>query len=209
LYGRDSYIRTVRSDAEQAIADDSTTGKRHGLFNVSADPTSDSLFDTTTYQKGGAVVHMLRETVGNEAFWKAVNIYLNRHKFDNVESTDLQKAMEEASGQNLNWFFEQWVYGAGIPKLDVKQTYNPRTRMLKLVVTQTQKLEKGIPEAFILPMNVEAKTAKGVKLEKLDINKRVQTFSIKMDGPPTQLTLDPEYRVPLKTVKVATLVTGR
>jgi aminopeptidase N len=209
LYGRDSYIRKVRSDAEQAIADDTTGRNRHGLFNTIADPTSDAMFDTTTYQKGGSVVHTLRETVGDAAFWKALNVYLNRHKFDNVETTDLQKAMEEASGQNLSWFFDQWVYGVGIPRLDVKQTYSPRNKTLKLIVTQTQKLDKGVPEAFILPMNVEVKTARGVKSVKLDINKRNQEFSIKTDGPPTGLTFDKEYRVPLKTVKVATLVTGK
>ncbi len=74
LYGRDSYIRKVQSDADQALADDEITKRRHGLVNVLAKP-DDSLFDTTTYQKGGAVLHTLRETVGDEAFWKAVNIY--------------------------------------------------------------------------------------------------------------------------------------
>ena len=62
------------------------------------------MFDTTTYQKGGAVIHTLRETVGTENFWKAINLYLNRHKMQNVETADLQKAMEETSGMNLNVF---------------------------------------------------------------------------------------------------------
>lgn len=208
LYGRDSYTRKIRSDAEQAIADDASSPRRHGLFNIYAKP-DDSLFDTTTYQKGGAVVHTLRETIGDAAFWKAINIYLNRHKFDNVETPDLQKAMEEASGQNLTWFFDQWVYGAGVPKLEMKQTYSPRTKTLKLTVTQTQKLEKGVPEAFILPMNVEIKTARGVKTEKLDIRKRTQIFSIKTDGSPTKLIFDKEEKLPLKTVKLGTLVTTR
>ncbi|MGH7783686.1 MAG: M1 family metallopeptidase, partial [Candidatus Binatia bacterium] len=82
-YGRGSYINKLRSDAEQAIADDAANPHRHGLYNVLAKP-DDSIFDTTTYQKGGTVVHMLREQVGNEVFWKAINVYLNAHKFANV-----------------------------------------------------------------------------------------------------------------------------
>ena len=101
------------------------------------------------------------------------------------------------------------MYSAGIPRIDVKQAYNAKTKILKLTVTQTQKLDKGVPEAFILPINVEIKTAKGDKTEKLDINKRAQEFSIKSDTPPTKLTLDPEFRVPLKIVKIGSLVAGK
>jgi aminopeptidase N len=209
LWGHDSYIRKIRSDAGQAIADDASIGKRHALFNVSANPKTEALYDTITYQKGGTVLHMLHETIGDAAFWKAVNNYLNQHKFDNVETPDLQKAMEEASGQDLKWFFDQWVYGAGVPKLDVKQSYSPGSRTLKITVNQTQKLEPGIPEAFILPMSVEIKAANGVRTEKLDIRKRSQVFSFKTDGPPTHLTFDKEEKLPLATLKLASLVTTK
>ena len=97
----------------------------------------------------------------------------------------------------------------GVPKLEVKQAYSPGTRTLKLTVNQTQKLENGVPEAFILPMTVDIKTAKGVKTEKLDIGKRSQVFSFKTDGPPSHLTFDKEEKLPLKTLKLGTLVTTR
>jgi aminopeptidase N len=111
MYGRKDYIRKIRLDAENFMIDDAVGKKRFGLFNQEAGNVS-ALFDrpAITYNKGGAVVHQLREQVGNDAFWKAVNIYLNRHKDGSVETSDLQKAMEEVSGQQLGWFFEQWVY---------------------------------------------------------------------------------------------------
>ncbi|HEX9963024.1 MAG TPA: M1 family metallopeptidase, partial [Pyrinomonadaceae bacterium] len=152
-YGREHYILKIKEDAFRFIAEEAVNKNRHGLFNRLARP-DDSLFDTTTYQKGGAVVHTLREEVGDEAFWRAINIYLNRHKFDNVETPDLQKAMQEASGRDLTWFFNQWVYQGGYPKLEVRQVYQARKKILNLTVTQTQKSDAVTPSAFILPLEI-------------------------------------------------------
>ncbi|KAK0039366.1 M1 family metallopeptidase [Biomphalaria pfeifferi] len=202
MYGRSNYLQKINSDALQFITSDAVSRNRHALFNTKADPNDDGLFDTTTYQKGGAVIHTLRETVGDEAFWKAVNIYLNRHKFDNVETPDLQKAMEEASGQNLDWFFKQWVYSAGSPKLNVKPAYNARTKTLNLTVEQTQKLDNITPSAFILPMEIEFKTTKGLKKGEIKITKRKEVISLKVDSKPSAIKLDPNDKIPLKIVKI-------
>jgi aminopeptidase N len=148
------------------------------------------------------VIHTLRETLGDEAFWKGINTYLDRHKFSSVETTDLQKAMEEASGKKLDWFFEQWVYGVGIPKLDVKQAYNARSKTLRITVTQTQPIGKGVTAAYRLPMNVEIKTASGVKSEKIEVTKRSQIFSLKTGSKPIGIVFDKEDKIPLKTVKI-------
>jgi len=201
VYGRADYLRKVRADALEFIVADAVSDNKHGLYNLLARP-DDSIFDTTTYQKGGVVVHTLRETVGAENFWKAINIYLNRHKFQNVETNDLQKAMEEASGKNLEWFFKQWVYGGGYPKLNVKQVYNSKAKRLNLIVSQTQSADKLTPEAFILPMEIEVTTEKGVKTEIIEIKKRAETFSLKTDGKPTKVVFDKDEKIPLKAVKI-------
>jgi aminopeptidase N len=201
-FSREDYIAKVQSDAAQFIIDDEITRKRHGLFNRRA-ANVDALFDNSsvTYNKGGAVVHMLREQVGTETFWKAINTYLNRHKLGSVESTDLKKAMEEASGQELGWFFDQWVYGASYPRLNVASTYSPSTKTLKITVTQTHKIEPLIPASFRLPMDIEIKTASGTKTEKMDVKKRVQTFSYTIDRKPTAISFDPGNKIVLKSVK--------
>ena len=64
-------------------------------------------------------------------FWKAINIYLNKYKFSNVESTDLKKVFEETSGKNLDQFFKQWVYAVGHPKLEVESVFMPDDKTLK------------------------------------------------------------------------------
>jgi len=201
LNGRADYLRKIREDALRFMASDATGGNRHGLLNVSAKP-DESLFDTTTYLKGGAVIHTLRETVGNESFWKAVNVYLNRHKFGNVETEDLKRVMEDASGQDLTWFFEQWIHQAGYPKLSVKQVYNPRTKRLSLTVTQMQKIDFITPAAFTLPMEVEIETAEGAKIEKIKIDKRHQIFTFKTGAKPLKITFDKEEKIPIKSVKI-------
>lgn len=200
-YGRADYLRKIRADALEFMVADAVSDNKHGLYNLLARP-DDSIFDTTTYQKGGAVVHTLRETVGTENFWKAINIYLNRHKFQNVETPDLQKAMEEASGKNLDWFFKQWVYGSGYPNLNVKPAYNSKTKQLNLTVSQTQSANKLTPEAFILPMEIEITTENGAKTEQIEIKKREETFFLKLDGKPTKIVLDKNEKIPIKLVKM-------
>ena len=202
--GREDYLRKIKEDARLFIIADAVSNNRHGLF-FGAARGNEALFDqnnaSIAYQKGSAVVHTLRETVGNENFWKAINIYLNRHKLGNVETIDLQKAMEEVSGMKLDWFFKQWVYGAGYPKLSVKQVYNPKTKTLSLTVAQSQTSDKSTASAFILPMEVEITTAGGTKTEKIEITKRVEKMSIKSDEKPIKVVLDKNEKIPLKTVK--------
>ena len=204
VFGREDYIRKLRADKEIFLVDDSVNKKRHGLFNQRAGNV-DALFDNSsiTYNKGGVVLHILREQVGTVAFWKAINVYLNQHKFGSVESTDLKKAMEDASGQDLGWFFDQWVYGVGAPRLVVGQVYHPRTKTLKITVTQTQKPEANVPTAFRLPMDV---TIGGVAAKPIVITKRIESFTIPAAVKPTALTLDPDDKIMLKTVKITPLV---
>lgn len=204
-YGRENYLQKIRDFAEEFRVYDAASQKRHGLYNESARPDK-SLFNVINYQKGGAVIHTLRETIGENSFWKAVNIYLNRHKFQNVETADLQNAMEEVSKKDLDWFFNQWVYRGGYPKLKIEPIYNAKAKRLDLQVEQTQEYNKLVPEAFILPMEVEIKTASGVKTEKIEIKNREQKFSIPLNEKPTAIIFDKNLKIPLKSVKIQTLI---
>jgi aminopeptidase N len=209
-FDRASYMRKIRSDAEIFLVDDSVNKRRHALFNQRAADVG-SLFDnsSTTYQKGAVVMHTLREQVGDEAFWKALNIYLIRHRLGSVETPDLIRAMEEASGQQLGWFFDQWVYGAGAPRLDVKQVYDPRSKTLNVTVSQTQPADTITPAVFRLPFEISVKNAEGDSKFEMDVTKRVESFSFKLTGKPLNLTIDPHDKIPLKRVKVRPLSVAR
>jgi aminopeptidase N len=200
-YSRENYLEKIDEDAMRFISEEAVNKNRHALFNLLARGDDASIFDTTNYQKGGAVIHTLREEVGDEAFWKAINIYLNRYKFQNVETPDLEKAMEEAAGRDLTWFFKQWVYQAGYPQIEIRQIYQPRGKRLNLTVRQTQKLDNITPAVFILPLEIEIVTAGGTKTEKIRIDKRMQNFSIPVDGKPTEVNFDRNMKIPLKSIK--------
>ncbi len=212
LYGRRDYLRKIGVNADEVMADEAAKSDPFGLFNQTAADT-DKLFDrpAITYSKGGVVVHMLREQVGNDNFWKAINLYLTRHRFGSVETSDLQKAMEETSGQQLGWFFDQWVYSTSYPKLSVKQRYDDGKKQLVLDIQQTQK-GKLTPAAFRLPLEIALHAtppkdseadgspdplADAFVTTTIQIDKRKQTITIPTAQKPARVSFDPNAKLPL------------
>jgi aminopeptidase N len=201
MYGRDDYLQKIREDRDVYFAEESQMTRKHALYNRFARP-DDSIFDAVTYQKGSAVIHTLREAVGDEIFWRAVNVYLTRHKFANTETPDLQKVFEEVSKKDLDWFFKQWIYSAGFPRLDIKYRYDPGTKKMDLTVSQTQKAEDNTPAAFILPMEIEIATPSGTVNEKISITKRDETFTLNLPDAPARIAFDKDLKIPLKSLKI-------
>jgi aminopeptidase N len=96
----------------------------------------EDVFDGVSYPKGGAILHMLRNYVGDSAFFRSLNKYLTDNKFKSAEAHNLRLAFEEVTGQDLNWFFNEWYYGSGHPKLNISYSYeNGKTQVM---VDQTQ-----------------------------------------------------------------------
>ena len=102
----------------------------------------EDMFDAVSYQKGGAILHMLRNHIGDSAFFKGLNVYLTTNKFKSAEAAHLRLALEETSGRDLSWFFNQWYYGSGHPKLDITYNYVDSSKLTKVIVKQTQKTGK-------------------------------------------------------------------
>ena len=196
--GRKAYFAELEKDA--ALYFQSEPSEHHPLVNPNY-PLSMDLFDTTTYKKGAYVVHMLRETVGDETFWKALNVYLNEYKYRSVDSRDLQKVFEKVSGQSLEWFFDQWVYKGGYPELTIRSRYDSTTRGLTLNVTQTQKFGHITPAVFRLPIEIEIETSDGVRTESIVINRRTQDFTFRLSGRPQSITFDKGARI-LKKLQI-------
>lgn len=110
-----------------------------------------NMFDAVSYQKGGRILGMLRNYVGDSAFFKSLNLYLNTKKFQSAEAQELRLAFEQVTGQDLNWFWNQWYYGAGHPKLDISYSYNPDKKTAGVFVKQTQ---EGTPFKFRIAVDV-------------------------------------------------------
>ncbi|MEJ7623002.1 MAG: M1 family metallopeptidase [Pyrinomonadaceae bacterium] len=201
--GRADYMASVREDAGTFLVNDSVNAKKHGLFNMRAGNVA-GLFDNAavTYNKGGAVLHTLREQVGDTAFWKAINIYLNRHRFGSVETPDLKRAMEETSGQNLAWFFNQWIYGGGSPRIALQHRYNTRTKSLTLSLRQTQVPDGLTPAVFRLPLDISIETSAGVQTERIEMKLRQQTFTFNVREGPSEVIVDKEEKIPVKRLTI-------
>ena len=99
----------------------------------------EDLFDPVSYNKGGAVLHMLRNYVGDEAFYASLNHYLTVNKFGTAEVHQLRLSFEEITGKDLNWFFNQWFYNSGHPKIQVSYDYNTLEKKVAVNLLQVDK----------------------------------------------------------------------
>lgn len=170
----------------------------HPLIHFGYDDR-ESMFDAHSYNKGGAILHMLRKQVGDEAFFTALQRYLNKHEFTDVEAHELRLAFEDVTGQDLNWFFNQWFFGAGHPSLDITYGWDETTRKASVTITQTQEGE-GVARIFDLPMIVDIYDGPGkVRREKIRVTKRSQTFTF--DAPARPALINTEAEKALLCVK--------
>lgn len=136
---------------------------------------AEDLFDAHSYNKGGLVLHMLRRELGDAAFFKGLNLYLTQHAFQSVESHDLRLAMERVSGQDLNWFFNQWFFTKGHPELEVTVDYSqPENLLLRFSQRQDLKPNTG----YQLPVTVSWYVGGERKTKVLRITEVEQEFAL-------------------------------
>jgi aminopeptidase N len=149
----------------------------------------ESMFDAHSYNKGGLVLHMLRDYLGSDKFFAGLNLYLERHAYTAVETHDLRLAMEDVSGEDLNWFFNQWFFEAGHPQLQIRTAYLDGECMV--TVEQTQDAEKE-PAIFTLPTEVDFYTSNGERKRiPFTIDKRVSTLRTPLAEAPALIVFDP------------------
>ncbi len=101
----------------------------------------DAMFDSYAYPRGGAVLHILRKHLGDDLFFKSLNHYLTQNAHQPVSTEELRIAIEETTGQSMDWFFDQWLYKMGHPVFEVTQNYDEASKKLTLNVKQTQKVD--------------------------------------------------------------------
>ncbi|PYT77192.1 MAG: hypothetical protein DMG40_24215 [Acidobacteria bacterium] len=156
---------------------------------VRFDFNDSSEFDGNAYTKGGWILHMLRHQLGDDAFYRALQHYLEVNRGKNVVTADLSKAIEQSSHVNVDQFFTQWFYGAGAPKFDLSYSYDDDKHQVALTVKQTQKVE-GRVGVFRVPVDVEIKTASGPKLYPITVSKAEQVFTVPSDSAPLMVLFD-------------------
>ncbi len=153
----------------------------------------EDMFDGHSYNKGGLVLHMLRTHVGDEAFFAALNLYLTRHAYSDVEADELRLAFEDVTGEDLIWFFDQWFHKAGHPQLSVSYDYDVARSKLTLNVAQTQEASRDQAAIFQLPLAVDIYTEAGKPMrQEIFINQREQAFEFDLATKPKLVIFDAE-----------------
>ncbi len=159
-----------------------------------------SLGSNNIYPKGALVIKMLKDYLGADRFWASVHTYLTKHAFGNATSDDMRQAVLAATGENLDWFWNQWIYAAGHPKLVVASTYDSTARRLTLKVQQTQldsfKIDStgrlfSVPQAFRMPVTIRIGQPTGDITRRVELNARQQVIVIdNVRTAPTMVILD-------------------
>ena len=145
----------------------------------------EDVFDVVTYQKGGRILNMLRNYLGDAAFFKGLNIYLKTNAFKNGEAQQLRLALEEASGLDLNWYFNQWYYGAGNPNLTISYKWNDTTKTEKVYLQQTQD-----GQIFKLPMAVDIYVGGKKERHNVWMNDKADTLTFQLASKPDLVNVD-------------------
>ncbi|MGB4399975.1 MAG: M1 family aminopeptidase [Daejeonella sp.] len=150
----------------------------------------EQMFDEISYQKGGRILHMLRKTVGDSAFFKALNLYLTRNAYKNAEIHHLRLAFEEVSGMDLNWFFNQWFLASGHPILNIQSNYSPDKKEIAVTIIQKQELSKS--PLYRIPMAIDIYSDGKVERKEVVLDKQEQTFIFPSQVVPDLVNTDAE-----------------
>ena len=146
----------------------------------------EDMFDQVSYQKGGRILHMLRNYVGDKAFFASLNKYLTTNKFGNGSAHKLRLAFEEVTGKDLNWFFNQWYFGSGHPKLEISYGYDSATHEAKVYLKQTQTGDK----IFRLPLAIDIYYGAQKTRHQVWANSKADTFSFAAPTKPDLINVD-------------------
>lgn len=161
----------------------------------------DRMFDSHTYPKGGVILHSLRRQLGDENFLKGLNHYLTKYRHKPVETHNLIESFEEATGVNVQPFFDQWIFKPGHLEMDASWKYDESAKMVVVTVKQTQDTADGTP-IYDTPLTLAlVRNGSGVERFPVQLNQQSQEFRIPATVRPDSLLVDPDQDL-LRVVKI-------
>jgi aminopeptidase N len=184
-YGKDQADYHQMQDVNMYIHNPSDFKKNLVRFNYDS---REDVFDLVTYQKGGGILHMLRNYLGDDAFFAGMNDYLKTNEYQSGEAHQVRLSFEKVSGKDLNWFFNQWYFGSGNPKINYSYTFEPVKKQVVVTINQTQDqpfefplaidvYDNGKPKRYNVWVNAEAKNTFN-----FDVSKNADLVNINADG---------------------------
>jgi aminopeptidase N len=173
-------------------------GRLYSVPVVTRDFDDSLKYAGNIYDKAGLILQMLREQLGDEAFFGGLKHYLEKNRLGNVVTEDLVTALEESTGKSLDHFFDQWIYGAGAPRFTVTQAYDAAAHQLSLTVKQTQRVA-GSVGLFDVPVEIAVATAGGNQSFPIRVTQAEETFNFPLNEAPLNVIFDRGSRI-LKSV---------
>jgi len=184
-YGKEKLQEKLKEEREKVIRFSKTT-KTPIIDTTRSDYMK--LLNPNSYQKGAWVLHMLRQKVGDENFWKAIKSYYKNFKLGNATSKDLQREFETTSGQDLNQFFNQWLLQYGQPVIKMKKTVKKDN--LELQISQSQK------NNFTFPLEIQLNFEDGTsEIKTFQIDKKKEEFNVQLKKELKDLKFDPNVNL--------------
>lgn len=157
------------------------------VFNRYNEPWD--VMDAHAYPKGAAILHMLRNVLGDKAFFESMSLFLRRFEFRTADTHDFINAVKDAAGVNPDWFFEQWIFRPGHPVFDVDWTWDEAGRTVRLRVAQVQDMTRGV-SIFRVPVRIGIVTDRGTRIERVEVTKAEETFAFVSDVRPLSVHFD-------------------
>ncbi|MFG6103295.1 M1 family metallopeptidase [Leptothoe sp. EHU-05/26/07-4] len=205
-YGRDEAMYYHLNHARAYLAEDASRYRRPLVTHIYREPIE--LYDRHIYEKGSCVYHMIREALGDQLFTKTLKTLLTENAHTTVETVDVLRAIDKATGKNLRYLFDQYVYRGGHPDYSISYSWDGDSNLVKLMVTQTQvadgksQVQEGLFDLKI-PMGfgyIENDTV-NVQTVTVRIHERQQAFYFPLQKKPDFISFDVGNHT-LKTVKL-------
>ena len=187
-YGVDSYWNFINLQTGVAIS-------AVGEVGAPDTSTAQSLFKyNLVYGKGASVLHMLRHVLGDTVFFSSLRAYANQPslQYSTATTKDLETAFENASGRNLNYFFQEWIYGEGFPIYQFAWDWNSAGESSAVAINLKQSAGRQNPAFFTMPIDVRILSPGRDTTVSVFNNAQSQSFTINFPVRPTSVLLDPD-----------------
>jgi aminopeptidase N len=185
-YGIDEADYNAEIEKEGYFASEANGGFHNLIWHNYND--KEQMFDSHSYNKGGRILHMLRNTIGDSAFFYGLKLYLKTNQFKAAEFHNLRLAFEEVSGRDLNWFFDQWFLASGHPILDVEHYHSVQNKEVVLTIYQNQDL--ATTPLYQLPLEVLVVDDTGEKTYQIVVKKVENKFVFPVVGTLKNIVFD-------------------
>lgn len=186
-YGRDAFLEGLESSKRRV----DNFHQKNPDYRIVHDNLKDmrKVTSSHTYQKGSWILHMLRGVVGTENFWKGIRSYYQKYQNGNASTADFRREMEEAAGQDLSVFFQQWLYKSGALQYAGNWQYDAKKKQLKITIDQVQK--DGSLFEMPLELGIYFKGEEHPQLKTVDVKRKSNVFTIDVETEPEKIKLDP------------------